>query len=189
MPAKDDMRYVVCTFVVMPRRWIDAYGWRRLSRHEIAASAVHYTLGGHMGIKGVPESYEEFEACLDVHEEAHFGWDENAPRVSDATLDLMASWYPCPCCATRHAPYSTTRSDASSVTRRRARHPHLVRRAVGAIGSAVRLLPPRRAPHFARQNWEIKGYPNGFQLDDLGTRPVSGVRGCPVRQIGPSAIE
>lgn len=48
-------------------------------------------------------------------------------------------------------------------------------------GRAVRLLPPRRAPHFARQNREIKSYPDGYRLEDLGTRPVPGLGGCPVR--------
>ncbi|MFE0798798.1 oxygenase MpaB family protein [Streptomyces sp. NPDC058812] len=192
--TNDDMRYVLCTFVVTPKRWIDAYGWRRMSRHETIASAVHYgMLGRHMGIKGIPESYEEFEACLDAYEAAHFAWDESARRVSDATLDLMASWYPSPLApvlrtgilalldepllrAFRYAP-------PSPATRT------LVRRAVRLRGRAVRLMPPRRAPHHARQNWEIKGYPNGYRLAELGTRPVPGLRGCPVRHIDTSAVE
>ncbi|ELS51560.1 oxygenase MpaB family protein [Streptomyces viridochromogenes] len=192
--SNDDMRYVLCTFVVMPKRWIDAYGWRRLSRHEIVASAVHYrTLGRHMGIRDIPESYEEFEACLDAYEEAHFGWDEGARRVSDATLDLMASWYPRPL-----APLLRTSTLAllDEALLRAFRYPPpnaatraLVRRAVRARGRVVRLLPPRLAPHFARQNWEIKGYPNGYRLEELGTRPVPGVRGCPVRHIDRSAVE
>lgn len=183
----DDMRYVLCTFVVIPRRWIDAYGWRRLSQHEIVASTVHYrTLGRHMGIKDVPRSYEEFESCLDAYEEAHFGWDEGARRVSDATLGLMASWYPRPL-----APVLRTATLAlldepllrafrytppSAATRA------WVRRALRLRGRAVRLLPPRRAPHFARQNREIRSYPDGYRLADLGTRPVPGLRGCPVRR-------
>ncbi|AJE43882.1 oxygenase MpaB family protein [Streptomyces nodosus] len=187
----DDMRYVLCTFVVMPKRWIDAYGWRRLSRHETVASAVYYrTLGRHMGIKDVPETYEEFEDCLDTYEESHFAWDPGACRVSDATLGLMASWYPRPLApllrlttlsllddpllkAFRYEPPSDTART-------------LVRRAVRARGRLVRLMPPRRAPHFARQNWEIKSYPNGYRIADLGTRPVPGVRGCPVRPSGTS---
>ncbi|KUM69916.1 oxygenase MpaB family protein [Streptomyces curacoi] len=192
--SNDDMRYVLCTFVVMPKRWIDAYGWRRLSRHEIVASAVHYrTLGRHMGIRDIPESYEESEACLDAYEETHFGWDEGARRVSDATLDLMASWYPRPL-----APLLRTSTLAllDEALLRTFRYPSpnaatraLVRRAVRARGRVVRLLPPRRAPHFARQNWEIKGYPSGYRLEELGTRPVPGVRGCPVRHIDRSAVE
>ncbi|KUO19634.1 oxygenase MpaB family protein [Streptomyces dysideae] len=192
--ANDDMRYVLCTFVVMPKRWIDAYGWRRLSRHETVACAVHYrTLGRHMGIKDIPESYEEFEDFLDAYEEAHFGWDEGARRVSDATLDLMASWYPRPL-----APLLRTSTLAllDEHLLRAFRYPPpnsatraLVRRMVRARGRAVRLLPPRRTPHYARQNWEIKGYPDGYRLDELGTRPVPGVRGCPVRQVNPPTAE
>ncbi|MER6407263.1 oxygenase MpaB family protein [Streptomyces viridosporus] len=182
----DDMRYVLCTFVVMPKRWIDAYGWRRMSRHETVAGTVHYqTLGRHMGIKDIPGSYEEFEAFLDAYEEAHFGWDEGARRVSDATLDLMASWYPRPL-----APLLRTATLAllDEPLLRAFRYPPpgpvtraWVRRAVRLRGRAVRLLPPRRTPHFARQNREVKGYPNGYRLEDLGTHPVPGLRGCPVR--------
>ncbi|GGN51005.1 peptidase [Streptomyces albiflavescens] len=183
--SNDDMRYVLCTFVVMPKRWIEAYGWRRLSRHEIVASTVHYRiLGRHMGIKDIPETYEEFEACLDAYEEAHFGWDEGARRVSDATLDLMASWYPRPLAPLLRAStlalldeplLQAFRYEPPSAATRA-----LVRRAVRARGRLVRLMPPRRSPHFARQNWEIKGYPDGYRVAELGTCPVPGVRGCPV---------
>ncbi|WP_416985493.1 oxygenase MpaB family protein [Streptomyces sp. T028] len=187
--SNDDLRYVLCTFVVMPKRWTDAYGWRRMSRHEIVASTVHYgTLGRLMGIRGIPETYESFEACLDAYEKAHFAWDEDARRVSDATLDLMASWYP-----RALAPLLRTATlallDEPLLTAFRYTPPSpavrtLVRKAVRARGRAVRLLPPRSAPHYARQNWEIKGYPNGYRLGDLGTRPVPGLRGCPVRHAG-----
>ncbi|CAL9616908.1 oxygenase MpaB family protein [Streptomyces pilosus] len=184
--ADDDMRYVLCTFVVMPRRWIDSYGWRRLSRHEIVASAVHYrTLGRHMGISDIPGSYEEFESCLDAYEEAHFGWDEDARRVSDATLDLMASWYPRPLApALRTATLALLDEPllrAFRYTPPSAATRAWVRRAVRLRGRAVRLLPPRSAPHFARQNREIRSYPDGYRPADLGTSPVPGLRGCPVR--------
>ncbi|MEU5095106.1 oxygenase MpaB family protein [Streptomyces sp. NPDC020996] len=192
--SNDDMRYVLCTFVVMPKRWIDAYGWRRFSRHETVAASVHYnTLGRHMGIKDIPGSYEEFEACLDAYEEAHFAWDEGARRVSDATLDLMASWYPRPLAPVLRAS-TLALLDESLLRAFRYPAPHpatraLVRRAMRARGRLVRLLPPRRAAHHARQNWEVKGYPNGYRLDELGTRPVPGVRGCPVRHLDVSAAE
>ncbi|ANB05054.1 peptidase [Streptomyces ambofaciens] len=192
--TNDDMRYVLCTFVVVPKRWIDAYGWRRLSRHETVASVVHYrTLGRHMGIKDLPTSYEEFEACLDAYEEAHFAWDEEARRVADGTLDLMASWYPGPL-----APLLRTGTlalldepllRAFRYTPPSAASRAIVRRAVRLRGRAVRLMPPRRTPHHARQNREIKGYPDGYRLAELGTRPTPGVRGCRVRQIGASPVE
>ncbi|MEU6477029.1 oxygenase MpaB family protein [Streptomyces sp. NPDC047017] len=190
--SDDDMRYVLCTFVVVPKRWIDTFGWRRLSRHEIVASTVHYrALGRHLGIKDIPESYEEFEACLDAYEQAHFGWDERARTVSDATLDLMTSWYPSPLAPVLRGATLALLDEPllkafryeppAALTRA------LVRRAVRARSRAVRLLPPRRAPHFARQNREIKSYPAGYRVADLGTCPVPGVRGCPVRHSGGSA--
>ncbi|MGW3265339.1 oxygenase MpaB family protein [Streptomyces sp. NPDC001056] len=192
--SDDDMRYVLSTFVVVPKRWIDTYGWRRLSRHEIVAAAEYYrTLGRHMGIPDLPTTYEEFETLLDTYEAAHFGWDEGARRVSDATLDLMASWYPRPL-----APLLRTGVlallDEPLLNAFRYQRPGtatvaLVRRAVKARGRVVRLLPPRRSPHFARQNREIKGYPNGYRVADLGTRPVPGLRGCPVRHLDTSAAD
>lgn len=184
--SNEDMRYVLCTFVVMPKRWIDTYGWRRLSRHETVASVVHYrTLGQHMGIQDIPGSYEEFEQCLDAYEEARFGWDEGARAVSDATIDLMASWYPRPLAPLLRTATLALLDDAllhafryeppGALTRT------LVRRAVRLRGRAVRLMPPRRTPHYARQNREVKGYRDGYEVGELGTFPVPGVRGCPVR--------
>ncbi|GGV23121.1 oxygenase MpaB family protein [Streptomyces spectabilis] len=184
--SNDDMRYVLCTFVVMPKRWIDSYGWRRLSRHEMAAAAAYYrTLGQHMGIKEIPGSYEEFAQCLDAYEEAHFGWDEGARSVSDATLELMVSWYPRPLAPVlRRATLALLDESllrAFDYAQPSAATRALARRAVRLRGRAVRLLPPRTAPRYARQNWEVKGYPDGYRIGELGTRPVPGVRGCPVR--------
>ncbi|GHE02879.1 hypothetical protein GCM10010339_27800 [Streptomyces alanosinicus] len=71
--SDDDMRYVPSTFVVVPRRWIDTYGWRRLDRHEIVAATEYYrALGRHMGIPDIPETYEGFETLLDAYEQEHF---------------------------------------------------------------------------------------------------------------------
>ncbi|MEU2358212.1 oxygenase MpaB family protein [Streptomyces misionensis] len=192
--SDDDMRYVLSTFVVVPRRWIDTYGWRRLSRHEIVATTEYYrTLGRHMGIPDLPKTYEEFETLLDTYEEANFGWDEGARRVSDATLRLMSSWYPRPLSPLLRTGVLALLDEpllrAFRYEQPGAATVALVRRAVRARGRVVRLLPPRRAPHFARQNWEIKGYPNGYRVADLGTRPVPRLRGCPVRHLGTSAAD
>ncbi|MFD6422578.1 oxygenase MpaB family protein [Streptomyces sp. NPDC060198] len=183
--ADDDMRYVLCTFVVVPKRWLDAYGWRRLSAHERQASAVYYrTLGAHMGIKDLPHTYEEFEETLDAYEKAHFGWDAGARTVSGATLDLMASWYPAPLARLVRGA-SLALLDDALLDAFRYRRPGafargLTRGALRLRARAVRLLPPRSRPHYARQNPEIKGYPDGYDVAALGTFPVPGVRGCPV---------
>ncbi|MFH8403892.1 oxygenase MpaB family protein [Streptomyces sp. NPDC018019] len=183
--TNDDMRYVLCTFVVVPKRWLDLYGWRRLSEHEKHAAAVYYrTLGRHMGITGIPQTYQEFERCLDDYEHAHFGWDEGGRRVSDATLGLMAGWYGPLAPVVRGASMALlddTLLDAFRYERPKPAVRAAVRGALRLRAKSVRLLPPRRRPHYARQNPEIKGYPNGYTVAELGTFPKGRpTGGCPV---------
>ncbi|MFE0374502.1 oxygenase MpaB family protein [Streptomyces inhibens] len=191
--SNEDMRYVLCTFVVVPKRWLDEYGWRRLTAHEQRAVATYYrTLGRHMGITELPQTYEDFEQCLDAYEAAHFGWDEGARRVSDATLDLMAGWYGPLAPVVRGASMAlldATLLDAFRYERPKPAVQKVVRGALKLRAKAVRLLPPRRNPHYARQNPEIKGYPNGFRVAELGTFPTSRRTGsCPVPHAeGPAA--
>ena len=93
--SNDDMRYVLATFVVVPMRWLDDYGWRPMSETERIASAEYYKeLGRHMAIRDVPETYQEFAAAMDAYEAEHFGYDEGGRKVADATLDLMTTFPP-----------------------------------------------------------------------------------------------
>src|SRR3954449_6046167 len=56
--SDDDFRYVLSTFVVVPMRWLDRFGWRRLTEAEKTASTVYYRrLGQHMGIRGIPKTH------------------------------------------------------------------------------------------------------------------------------------
>lgn len=187
----DDMRYVLCTFVVMPKRWLDAYGWRPMSQHEQQASAVYYrTLGRRLGIPDIPRDYAGFEEYLDSYEAAHFAWDPQARTVADATLDLMASWYPSVLApAVRSVSKALLDDPLLRAFRYAPPRPAVRRAAQGALrlrARAVRLLPPRRTPHYARQNREIRsypGYPAGHRIEDLGTFP--GRPGCPVPHDAP----
>ena len=67
--SNEDFLYVLSTFVVMPIRWIDRFGWRRLSETERIASACYYReLGRLMGIRDIPATYQELAAYLDAYE-------------------------------------------------------------------------------------------------------------------------
>ncbi|GGZ90154.1 oxygenase MpaB family protein [Streptomyces subrutilus] len=183
--SNEEMRYVLSTFVVIPARWLDAYGWRPLTHHERRAAARYYaTLGRHMGITDIPDTFEEFEATLDAYEKAWFGWDEGGRKVADSTLDLMASWYPAPLApAVRGAGRALLDDpllDAFRYDRPDPRVRRLVRGALRLRGRAVRLLPPRGTPHYARQNREVKSYPGGYDVGELGTFPLAASGGCPV---------
>ncbi|MFD5500165.1 oxygenase MpaB family protein [Streptomyces sp. NPDC127061] len=183
--SNDEMRYVLCTFVVTPKRWLDSFGWRRLSDHELRACAAYYrVLGAHMGIKELPQTYEDFERVLDAYEAEHFGWDEGGRRVADATLDLMSSWYPRPLGPAARKVALTLLDDpllrSFRYERPSAAARNLTHGALKLRARAVRLLPPRSTPHYARQNPEIKGYPDGYEVSGLGTFPVPGTGGCPI---------
>lgn len=190
--SNDDFRYVLATFVVVPKRWLDTWGWRPLSDNELRASVNYYrALGRHMGIKDIPETYDAFMHVMDDYERAHFAYDEGARRVADSTLDLLTTFYPRPLRkpvevfsrAIMDEPLlEAFRYDAPSPAVRR-----LSNGAMRARARLLRYLPSNRKPTFAADLPRIKSYPGGYDLEDLGTRPVPGVAGCPVRHAAADA--
>lgn len=193
--SNDDMLYVLSTFVVVPKRWLDDYGWRPLSDVELRASVNYYrALGRHMNIKDIPETYDGFMHLMDDYERAHFAYDEGARRVSDSTLALLASFYPAPL---RKPVEIFSRAIMDQPLRSAFRYdappPRIERAARGALrlrARALRFTPSRRRPTFVADLQRIKGYPNGYRLADLGTFPADKVvpaavvPGCPVAHAG-----
>ena len=179
--SNDDMLYVLATFVVVPVRWIQSYGWRRLTDAEIDAGTAYYRrLGDLMGIADTPATYAGFVCLLDEYEAAHFAYDEGARRVADATLDLLCSFYPRPARKLVRAFALSIMDDSLRAAFRYTAPPPAV---VKASRSVLRfralvesLLPARRKPQQVKNLRIIRTYPNGFDVDDLGTFP----RGCPV---------
>ena len=181
--SNDDMRYVLSTFVVMPVRWNAAYGWRPFTELEKRAGvAYHRELGRRMGIRDLPETWQEWERLLDEHEARHFGWDPGGRRVADATLELFTT-FP----LHRHLPRSLVRAAALALmddpllaALGYRRPPRLlsavVRGGLRVRARVVRWLPRRREPLFFRSQPVVRGYPDGYDVRRLGTFP----RGCPV---------
>lgn len=181
--SNDDYLYVLSTFVVMPVRWLNdyGYGWRKLSEHEIAASTNYYRkLGRHMGIKGIPETYAEFFELFDSYEREHFAYTEGGRAVSDATLGLMVDFYP----AWQRPlvrPFTKALLDerlirAFDYPRPSAAWRVVSRAALKLRARVVRLMPPRTEPRWARQSPNIRSYPDGYDPSRIGTFP----KGCPV---------
>jgi hypothetical protein len=181
--SNDDYLYVLSTFVVMPVRWINdlGYGWRRLTEHEITANTNYYRLlGKHMGIKEIPETYDEFYELFDSYEIAHFGYSEGGRAVSDATLRLMVDTVPrwqqpvfrkFTMALLDDRLIQAFRYDPPSRFWRTAAHLAMRLRA-----KIVRFMPPRVEPYRIENNPKIKSYPNGYDPRRIGTFP----KGCPV---------
>ena len=178
--TNDDMRYVLATFVVVPLRWMDAYGWRRFTDTEKVASANYYRrLGAHMNIKSVPGTYQEFIALADAYEREHFAFDAGGRAVAESTLRLLATFPPnhrLPAGLVRRASFALMDDpllDAFGFPHPNPVFRSLVRAGLAARGRVLRLLPPRKKPRYARQLSNLRTYPRGYDVTQLGTFPAS----------------
>jgi hypothetical protein len=191
--SNDDLRYVLATFVVTPDRWIEDYGWRRLTDAERTASANYYcNLGRHMGIRDLPETFLDFAALLDRYEQEHFAYDAAGRAVADATLRLFTT-FPKNRLAPRRLMYRFSYALMDDRLLRAFRYPHpsrvdraVARAALRARGRYVRTRPPRMQPLFARQLPQVRGYPDGYDVTTLGTFPERGIPGPAAEAPGPT---
>ncbi|WP_199850798.1 oxygenase MpaB family protein, partial [Thermobifida fusca] len=136
--------------------------------------------GKHMGIKEIPETYDEFYELFDSYEIAHFGYSEGGRAVSDATLRLMVDTVPrwqqpvfrkFTMALLDDRLIQAFRYDPPSRFWRTAAHLAMRLRA-----KIVRFMPPRVEPYRIENNPKIKSYPNGYDPRRIGTFP----KGCPV---------
>jgi uncharacterized protein (DUF2236 family) len=143
---------------------------------ERVASANYYReLGRHMNIKDSPETYQEFAAHLDAYEREHFAYSPGGRAVSDATLTLLAGFYPRPLrpllrrgtLALLDAPLRDAFRYADPGTATRV----LTVAGLRARAKVERHLPPRRRALHVRELRDFAIYPEGYDVDDLGTFP------------------
>jgi uncharacterized protein (DUF2236 family) len=175
--SNDDMLYVLSTFVVTPMRWMDRFGWRAMTEAERVASANYYReLARHMNIKGSPVTYVEFAAHLDAYEREHFAYSPGGRAVADATLTLLAGFYPRPL---RPLLRRVTLALLDAPLREAFRYPDpgrvtraLTVAAFRARALVERRLPPRRRAVPVRELREFAIYPEGYTVDRLGTFPT-----------------
>ena len=174
----DDMRYVLSTLVTVPIRWLDEYGYRPLSEVEKVASAHYYRrLGGLMNIKDLPATWQEFGELMDAYEREHFGYDEGAVAVSEATLALMATFPPNdkgPRRLMRRSALALMDDDLLRAFRYDAPtrvEQVLYRGAIKARAALLRHVPARREPVHFEDLPQVRSYPDGYEIAALGTFP------------------
>lgn len=169
--SNEDYLYTLATFVVMPVRWIDEFGWRKLHPREIrAVTNAMRRMGEGMRLDDVPETYADFERLLEDYERERFTFDEGSRRVADSTMRLFGSWFP--------RPFSGAVADATRLLM----DPHLldalhirrppeiarkaVRLALKARGQLLRVGPVR--PDSRVVVPDPASYPDGYRIHDLG---------------------
>jgi hypothetical protein len=174
--TQDDLRYVLATFVVTPIRWLETFGWRPLTEHERIAAAEYYRdLGRRMGIRDIPATWQRFARDMDAYEREHFAPDAGAHAVAEATLRLVATFPPfdrLPKPVMRRitlALLDPALLAALGLPRPTRVERRLARAGLRARGRVVRWLPARRAPRYAREMPQIRSYPGGYDVGELGT--------------------
>lgn len=190
--SNEDMLYVLATFIVCPIHWINTYEWRKLTRTEIVGLTNYYRkLGKHMAIKDMPETFEDWEHFYEEYEKAHFAFSPKSLAVADATLDLLGTFMPyrlLPRAVVRRMSFALMDDrllDAFDYAKPTRAARVLVRGGLKARGLAIRLFArPRTEPWYVRQSSTIRGYPNGYRVEELGTFAP----GCPApRRVSPVA--
>lgn len=173
--AIEDYRYILCTFIVVPTRFIDRYSWRPLTRAEReACTAFYFRLGELMGISNPPaHSYDEASQFLTDYEAAHVAPSSAGQHLLDKSRHIFTERLP------RPIQPAGDRITAALIDNQRI---------VAALGlpkvsppfeRAVRAVFAGRAAITRRQepitdSWFTPGqhkfefYPGGYELSDLG---------------------
>ena len=133
----------------------------------------------------VAETYAGFERVMDDYEREHFAYDEGGRRVADSTLALMLTWYPRlagPAVEMfSRALMDQPLRDALGYAAPPPALETLSRTALRMRGKLLRAFPARMTEQTVMDLPWVRSYPDGFRIEELGTFPVPGVAGCPVR--------
>ena len=169
----DEYLYTLSTFIYEPSRWIDRFGWRKLSEKEKMAGFHFWTeIGRRMGIRDLPENYGDFERFNRDYEREHFRYASDNELIAKATRNLMLSWVlPRPLWRVGepflHALIDDHLLAAIGMKAAPLWLQRSVRASVRMRGAAVGLLPPRRKPRLLTRI-STPTYPKGYAIEELG---------------------
>lgn len=177
--AAEDFVYVLCTFIVVPTRWIERRGWRPVLAAEKTATFIFYReLGRRMAIANLPADYDEACAYLDAYEQDNLGDSPAGTSLLASTLVLFKNRLPGP--IQKYTPVLVSGLISEPSVARALGLPTAPRLLTLAIGTYYRArnIRIRRRPA-ATTTWFRPGipvhdvYPDGYTLDQLGPRATS----------------
>jgi hypothetical protein len=171
--SNDDYLYTLGTFVFVPLRWLDRWGWRPLLAVEREAMFRYYErLGTLMGIRAIPPTLAAFEEWFDAYELKNVSYGEPQERTAAATRELFVSWFPGVLAPALRVGVNALLDGPIREAFGFPAPPRWLPVAadLGLRGRArvERLLPPRAKPASTQDSILIKSYPNGHTLEDLG---------------------
>ena len=174
--ANEDFLYVLSTFHLEPIRWIERFGWRKLTANEIQASYYFWReVGKRMAIRDIPPSHEAFAAWSLAHERAKFRYDDANNRIATATRELFVSWTPKPLHGiTRvaiHALLDDTMRESFGFPRAPKAMEAFVSGALRTRGRVIRFFPAKKKKDFITAKPQ-RSWPKGYEISQLGPPPL-----------------
>lgn len=171
----EDFLYVLMTLLVLPLRWVDQHGWRKLTAlEENAAVAFYAELGRRMGLDPAPATLAEASAFLDDYEARHLGPSPEGAELLGATVTALKVRLAPPL-----RPFTGTilalmmDKPEVAVALGLKPAPALLRAAYGAVlrsrAARARRSPLPTAPSFT-PGGKMSAYPDGYTLDMIGPR-------------------
>ena len=175
--ANNDYLYVLSTFIYEPIRWNGRFGWRPFCDAEkLALYYFWQAVGDRMGIEQIPSTYEKFEQFNQTYEKQHLRYSAANQRVGDAVLEMVLGWFP-----------NWMRSPVKSHVYACLDDPMLIalgwprptlrqrRRVIGLLKLRqrwVRLWPARKQDGFEPYYAQLRSYPSGVTLAQVGPPPL-----------------
>lgn len=172
--SQESFRYVLCTFIVTPVRWIESHGWRPLLDVEKEAATRFYReLGTLMNIQLLPANFNEAAAYLDDYERRHVAESSAGRDLMAATLLVFRNRLPAAAKPLTAKLVSTYFGDRPLTAALGLPKPPTTMRYAVKVAYAVRNAITRRRPA-KTSSWFVPGsptrdvYPDGYTLEELG---------------------
>jgi hypothetical protein len=174
--ANEDFVYVLSTFHLEPIRWIDRFGWRRMTEGERHASYFFWReVGRRMAIRDIPPTHEAFEQWSLAQERERFRYDETNRRVGVATRELFVGWAPRALRPMTRVAIHALLDEPVRIAFGFPPAPRLMRALVtGALrarGRVLRFFPARTSKNFITGKPQ-RSWPKGYRISQLGPPPL-----------------
>lgn len=172
--ANLDFLYVLSTFIFEPIRWVERFGWRPFTHNEKSAWFNYYREMGHyMNIKDLPLDIDEFEQFNRCYEQEHFRFAAANAEIGQPTRDMMLGFYLPKSLYGMGKPFVHSFMDPPLLEAMGFPQPAplLGRFGAAALRARGRLLkwtPERKSPVLGTRR-KRPTYPQGYQIEDLGT--------------------
>ena len=169
-----DMTYVLCSFIVVPLRYIERTGWRELTDNDRRASLEFYAeMGRLMNIDEIPATYTEAENFYDRYESAMVAPSPASALLGRKLIAVLRDRLPVPARPIAELVFTTLLDDrriAEALSLKVPPRPvrSAMRGAMAIYRKVEANLKPRDRPIFVPGMTAGKQYPSGYRLDDLG---------------------